>query len=69
MREERNGPSERHPAASNPAQALERIEFPKEISERISELLWIGGSLVITDQPLSRETSDIGTDLVVTTRQ
>ena len=68
MREEGHGRNERHPAASNPAQALERIEFPKEISERISELLWIGGSLIITDQPLSSETSDIGTDLVVTTR-
>ena len=68
MREERHKGSERHPAASNPAQALERIEFPKEISERISELLWIGGSLIITDQPLSSETSDVGTDLVVTTR-
>ena len=68
MREERHKGGERHPAVSNPAQALERIEFPKEISERISELLWIGGSLIITDQPLSSETSDIGTDLVVTTR-
>lgn len=68
MREERHGRNERHPSASNPAQALERIEFPKELSERISELLWIGGSLIITDQPLSSETSDVGTDLVVTTR-
>jgi hypothetical protein len=39
-----------------------------EVRERISELLWTGGSLIISDQPLSSETSDIGTDLVVTMR-
>jgi L,D-transpeptidase catalytic domain len=53
---------------SSAAQALERIEVPKDVSARISELLWIGGSLIISDQPLSNETSDIGTDIVVTTR-
>jgi chemotaxis protein histidine kinase CheA len=56
------------PAASTPAQALERIELPGEVSERISQLLWTGASLIISDQPLSDETSDIGTDLVVTMR-
>ena len=56
------------PAASSPAQALERIEIPKDVSARIAELLWVGGSLIVSDQPLSDETSDIGTDLVVTTR-
>jgi hypothetical protein len=30
--------------------------------------LWAGGSLIISDQPLSDETSDNGTDLVVKTR-
>jgi hypothetical protein len=29
--------------------------------------LWTGGSLIITDESLSNETSDVGTDLVVTT--
>jgi len=53
-------------SASNAAQALERIEIPKDVSERISELLWTGGSLIISDQPLSDETSDVGTDIVVT---
>ena len=60
--------TERALAPSNAAQALERVEFPKEVQERISELLWTGGSLIISDQPVSDETSDIGTDLVVTTR-
>ncbi|HKZ96955.1 MAG TPA: hypothetical protein VJ045_08245, partial [Hyphomicrobiaceae bacterium] len=54
--------------ASSAAEALERIEIPNDVSERISELMWTGGSLVISDQPLSGETSDIGTDLVVTMR-
>jgi hypothetical protein len=53
---------------STAAEALERVELPKDVSERISELLWTGGSLIISDQPVSDETSDIGTDLVVTTR-
>jgi lipoprotein-anchoring transpeptidase ErfK/SrfK len=57
------------PPASDPAHALERIEIPSEVSARISELLWSGSSLIITDHRLSDETSDIGTDLVVTTRQ
>jgi lipoprotein-anchoring transpeptidase ErfK/SrfK len=53
---------------SNAAAALDRIELPKDVSERISQLLWAGGSLIISDRPLSDETSDIGTDLVVTMR-
>jgi hypothetical protein len=53
---------------SSAAQALERVEIPKDVSARISELLWVGASLIISDQPLSDETSDIGTDIVVTTR-
>lgn len=60
--------AERAPAPSNATQALERVEFPAEVSTRISERLWTGGSLIITDESLSDETSDIGTDLVVTVR-
>ena len=55
-------------APLNAAQALERVQLPTEVSARISELVWTGGSLIITDQPLSDETSDIGTDLVATVR-
>ena len=55
-------------APPNPAQALERIELPAEVSALISERLWTGGSLIITDESLSDETSDVGTDLVVTVR-
>ena len=55
-------------APPDPAQALERIELPAEVSALISERLWTGGSLIITDESLSDETSDVGTDLVVTMR-
>ena len=55
-------------APSTAAQALERIELPKEVNDQIAELLWLGASLIISDQPLSGETSDIGTDIVVTMR-
>jgi lipoprotein-anchoring transpeptidase ErfK/SrfK len=54
--------------APDPAKALERIEFPAEVSALISERLWTGGSLIITDESLSDETSDVGTDLVITMR-
>jgi hypothetical protein len=60
--------TEQLPPPSNAAQALERIQIPKDVGERISQLLWTGGSLIISDQPLSNETSDIGTDIVVTIR-
>ena len=55
-------------AALKAAQALERLELPAEVATRISELVWTGSSLIISDHPLSDETSDIGTDLVVTAR-
>src|SRR5215471_2427992 len=55
-------------AALKAAQALERLELPAEVSARISELVWTGSSLIVSDHPLSDETSDIGTDVVVTAR-
>jgi L,D-transpeptidase catalytic domain len=60
--------AQRVPAAASAAQALERIELPADVSARISERLWVGGSLIITDQALSDETSDVGTDLTVSMR-
>jgi L,D-transpeptidase catalytic domain len=55
-------------SASNAADALERIDIPADVADRISELLWTGGSLIVSDQPLSDETGDFGTDIVVKTR-
>jgi hypothetical protein len=53
--------------ASSAAQALERIQMPKEAIERISEILVPGSSLIISDQGLGRETGR-GTDFIVLTR-
>jgi lipoprotein-anchoring transpeptidase ErfK/SrfK len=55
-------------APSTAAQALERVEIPADVKAQIAELLWLGSSLIISDRPLSGETSDVGTDIVVTTR-
>jgi hypothetical protein len=54
-------------AASTAAEALERIQFPQEAVERISELLVPGSSLVVSDDGLGRETGR-GTEFIVLTR-
>jgi hypothetical protein len=53
--------------ASNAAEALERIQFPKEAVDRISELLTPGSSLVVSDTGLGSETGR-GTEFIVLTR-
>jgi hypothetical protein len=53
---------------STPAEALERVEIAQDVRDRIAERLWTGGSLIITDQPLSGETGNDGTDLTVKVR-
>jgi lipoprotein-anchoring transpeptidase ErfK/SrfK len=55
-------------STSTPAEALERVEIAQDIRDRIPERLWTGGSLIITDQPLSGETGNDGTDLTVKVR-
>jgi hypothetical protein len=52
---------------STAAQALDRIEIPKEAIDRISELLIPGSSLVIADDGLGRETGRY-TEFIVLTR-
>jgi lipoprotein-anchoring transpeptidase ErfK/SrfK len=52
---------------SSAAEALDRIHFPPEAVDRISELLIPGSSLVVSDEGLGRETGR-GTDFVVLTR-
>jgi hypothetical protein len=54
--------------SSTPEEALERVEISQEIRDRISERLWTGASIIISDQPLSGETNNVGTDLVVRLR-
>ncbi len=58
-------PSAKPPSGA--AEALERIQFPKEAIERISELLIPGSSLVLSDEGLGRETGR-GTEFIVLTR-
>ena len=54
------------PAGDNPdpANALERIQIPKDTMDRLAELVKPGSSFIITDYGLSRETSK-RTDFIV----
>lgn len=52
--------------APTAAVALERFELPKEASDRISELLGQGSSLIVSDNGLSEETG-LETDFVIAT--
>ncbi len=49
------------------AAALDRIKFSDEVLQKISEKLWIGASLIVSDHGISTETGR-GTDFVVLTR-
>jgi hypothetical protein len=53
--------------SSSAAEALDRIEFPKEAVDRIGEILVPGSSLVVSDTGLGRETGR-GTEFIVLTR-
>jgi hypothetical protein len=44
--------------------ALERVAIPKEALDRISEVIAPGSSLIVTDEPISRETAKY-TDFIV----
>ncbi len=60
--------SPRVPAPSTSAStALDRIEVPAEVAGKISEMLWTGGSLIVSDSGISRETDDFS-DFVILTR-
>jgi hypothetical protein len=48
------------------SEALERIQMPKEVIERVSEMLTPGASLLISDQPMSGETGR-DTDFIILT--
>ena len=52
---------------SSAAEALDRVQMPKQAIERISELMSVGSSLVISDEGLGRETGR-GTEFIVLTR-
>lgn len=55
------------PLPTPAAEALDRIELPPGVRERISELLWTGASLIVSDNGRSGEMSKY-TDFIVLTR-
>ncbi|ARN82617.1 L,D-transpeptidase family protein [Methylocystis bryophila] len=57
-----------HLSPSTPAEALERVEIAQDVRDRIAERLWAGGSIIVSDRPVSNETSAVGTDLTVKVR-
>lgn len=56
------------PAGESPSEALERVDIPRDVRDRIAERLWTGASLIISDQPVSGETGNDGTDLTIKLR-
>jgi hypothetical protein len=60
------GPYPPAPSPDRADTALDRIDIPQDVIERISELLTPASSLVVTDQGLGRETGK-GTDFIVIT--
>ena len=62
-------PAEHTPARSpeTAASVLERIEMPEETRKFIADRLWIGASLIVSDQGISNETGKY-TDFIVLTR-
>jgi len=48
------------------SEALSRVEMPKEVIERVAEMLTPGASLLISDQPMSGETGR-DTDFIILT--
>lgn len=49
-------------------EALDRIEIPHEVAEKLSEMVWAGASLIVSDKEMSHETTDFArTDFVVVT--
>jgi hypothetical protein len=55
------------PPVTSASEALDRVSMPKGAVDRISELMSVGASLVISDQGLGPETG-LETDFVVLTR-
>lgn len=53
--------------ATTAAAALDRIDVSPEAAARISELLWTGATLIVSDSGISDETDD-DTDFVILTR-
>ncbi len=55
-------------SSASPDEALERVDIGQDVRDRIAERLWTGASIIISDQPVSGETNNVGTDLTVKLR-
>jgi len=66
-RGEKGRPAEWIGPSSTASEALERVTIPQEATDRISELMSPGASLLISDQGLGPENGQ-GTDFIVLTR-
>ena len=53
--------------ATSAATALDRVEIPPEVGAKISGMLWAGGSIIVSDSGISRETDDYS-DFIILTR-
>jgi hypothetical protein len=50
------------------SETLDRIEMPDEVAEKLSEMLWAGAALIVSDNEMSHETTNFArTDFVVLT--
>jgi hypothetical protein len=55
------------PQTDTAAAALERVELPDGVREHMTELVWTGAQVIVTDNARSDE-MDIDTDIIVSTR-
>lgn len=53
--------------ASTAAEALSRVQMPDDIRQKISERVWLGASVIVSDLGISHETGK-GTDFIVLTK-
>ena len=56
------------PVPDSPAEALDRITIPPEVTARIAGALTTGGSIVVSDQGISQGETGEGTDFIVSLR-
>jgi len=52
-------------SGASATEALERVNISKDVRDKLAERLWTGASLIISDQPVSGETGNVGTDLTI----
>jgi hypothetical protein len=55
------------PQGDTASSALDRVEVPDDVRERIAELVWVGAQIIVTDNARSDE-MDHDTDIIVSTR-